>query len=201
MEGSGSRQTHEIGVTFCPFQDAPDKPGYDCFSLTGPFGCVVVADPLPGFLQRKLVENLVSLCLENGVHVHHGSRAQLASVAVPVGSAPTATFTFDFDFDAIAKGRAIRHEKEMVTSSQLVEPSRCDAEEACVEKGDNVEVLHQGEWVSGVLQGVQGEFALVSCYSDDPGTITVAPLRKVRAASYDRREALAEQGFDRSVSQ
>jgi len=76
----------------------------------------------------------------------------------------------------------------VLTSLQLPAVSKSEREaehQRSVSKGDSVFIQYQGEWVAGVLKGVQGEFALVSCDADDPDIITVAPLRQVRVASYD----------------
>uniref|UniRef100_A0A7S4T415 Uncharacterized protein n=1 Tax=Alexandrium monilatum TaxID=311494 RepID=A0A7S4T415_9DINO len=48
--------------------------------------------------------------------------------------------------------------------------------------GDRVEVEYQGEWFSGLLQGVDTNLANIQCDVDSPGVITVAPLTSVRPA-------------------
>lgn len=51
-----------------------------------------------------------------------------------------------------------------------------------VAAGDPVEVKWQGQWFTGVLHGVSstGDLVAVRCDVDQPGVITMAPLRNVR---------------------
>lgn len=170
LEGSGLRRMSELGINFCACE-LPDEQ----FILTGPFGQVVIADPLPGAPQREIVEEIVSLSLENGLRVHH---AQSLRIATPqqVGTSSSDNVLAHGVHLGDSRQRLAIPELEHLEASQLP---------PVVSKGDSVEVQYQGQWFSGVLQGVQGEFALVSCDADDPDIITVAPLRKVRAASYE----------------
>lgn len=46
---------------------------HDQFTLTGPLGFAVIAEPLPGPAQRLLVSNLVAMALEHGVRVQRSS--------------------------------------------------------------------------------------------------------------------------------
>jgi hypothetical protein len=191
LEGSGSRQMSELGIDF----RVCEPPEFEHFSLTGPFGRVVIADPRPGALQREIVEDIVSLALEHGLRVQHAQSSTASMVQEKHGS--------------VADEEVLECKSEETRLCSLPEVSQSlpvsdlqhvdELQSRRVSKGDSVEVQYQGEWVSGVLQGVQGEFALVSCDADDPDIITVAPLRKVRAASYDETEG--EHSMKKSVSQ
>jgi hypothetical protein len=58
----------------------------DQFTLAGPIGYAVIADPPPGEAQRQLVSNLVALALEQGVQVQRNSLPTVvasSSVEVP----------------------------------------------------------------------------------------------------------------------
>lgn len=172
QEGNGSQQMHEIGLDF----HVCESPKYEHFSLTGPFGRITIADALPGSAQREIVEEIVSLSLEHGLHVHH-ARSPSSAAAQGLTSSPALAVVLDDVRPRCSHGAGplfapVAEHKEL---PQLPP----------VSKGDSVEVQYQGEWFSGVLQGFQGEFALVCCDVDDENIITVAPLRKVRAASFD----------------
>jgi len=202
-EGSDSQQMHELGIDF----HVCDPPEYEHFSLTGPFGRVTIADPMPGSAQREIVEEIVSLALEHSLRVHHAQSPSSTvlqeagafaprSTALPeasTSSVPALALEGDLDDDRPRSQHAAA--PLLAAVSEHLELTQTPP----VSKGDSVEVQYQGEWFSGVLQGVQGEFALVSCDVDDPDIITVAPLRKVRAASYDESEG--DHGVNNSVSQ
>lgn len=172
QEGRGSQQMHEIGIDF----RVCESPEYEHFSLTGPFGRITIADPLPGSAQREIVEEIVSLSLEHGLHVHHARSPSSTAVRDSTTSSVLAVAP-----DAVRPVCRLSTGPLLVAVSEHVEHPQTPP----VSKGDSVEVQYQGKWFTGVLQGVQGEFALVSCDVDDPDIITVAPLRKVRAASFD----------------
>jgi hypothetical protein len=59
------RSVEELGLRFT---------SNDQFTITGPFGDAVIADPAPGPMQRLLVCKLVSLALDHGVRVAQASR-------------------------------------------------------------------------------------------------------------------------------
>jgi len=176
QEGKGSQQMHEIGLEF----HVCEPPEFEHFSLTGPFGRITIADPLPGSAQREIVEEIVSLSLEHGLHVH-SSRSPSSAAAQDLTTSSVLQVGLDGALDGF------RPDCRLGTGPLLVavaEHQEC-AQLPPVSRGDSVEVQYEGEWFSGVLQGFQGEFALVCCDVDDPNIVTVAPLRKVRAASFD----------------
>jgi hypothetical protein len=154
-----SKPVQRLGIAF----RAGNSIDEEYFRLSGPFGCAVVSDPAPG-QQRDMVEEIVKLCLDHGIPVSH--------VEVP-----------DTLEHEVAITGTSRTSLELSNGSLATCGSPVSAQLHPVSKGDNVEVQFEGEWFSGVLQGVEGGFALVSCDVDDPDIITVAPLRKVRAAS------------------
>jgi len=178
QEGRGSQQIHEIAIDF----RVCESPEFEHFSLTGPFGRITIADPLPGVAQREIVEDIVALSLEHGLHVHHArspssTAVQDSRIFSVRGVVPISLPSFQ---DAVNPSRRLGIGPLLIAVSEHQEHT-----EPPPAKGDSVEVQYQGEWFTGVLQGVQGEFALVSCDVDDPDIITVAPLRKVRAAAFD----------------
>jgi len=175
-EGSGSQQMHELGIDF----HVCEPPEYEHFSLTGPFGRVTIADPLPGAAQREIVEEIVSLSLEHGLQVHHALSPSSTTPQESTTSSVLAVASEGHLDDGRPSCRFGAGPLLVAVTEHVESP-----QPPPVSKGDSVEVQYQGKWFSGVLQGVQGEFALVSCDVDDPDIITVAPLRKVRAASYD----------------
>jgi hypothetical protein len=187
-EGSGSHQMGELGIDF----HVCDPPEYEHFSLTGPFGRVTIADPPPGAAQREIVEEIVSLSLEHGLRVHHALSSSSAAPKDAATSSVAAILSEDHlhgDANQVAAGPLLA-----AAVPELPQPPA-----VAIYEGDSVEVQYQGKWFSGKLQGIQGNFALVSCDVDDPDIITVAPLRKVRAASYDESEG--DHGMNKSVSQ
>jgi hypothetical protein len=169
MEGVGSRQFHELGISFTASNAVIEE---EQLCLSGPFGCVVIADTSDD--QRELLHEIVAACLEHGVHVHHERLEHMHQDVVSEAS-------------------------PMTSADLLAGPRLPDFGFSDVTMGDNVEVHFEGQWFTGVLQGIDGEFAIVSCDVDDPDIITVAPLRKVRAASYDDNEGA--HSINESVSQ
>jgi hypothetical protein len=151
-DGASSRLVEELGVNFsCDEQ----------FTLTGPFGSCVIANPLPGPLQRNLVRGLVSLALEHGVRVQRSS--------TPTVTAPACTQAEVSDSD------------ESETSMPMAGRPR----RRRMSSGDHVEVKYNGSRLRGVLQDVCGEVAHVKCDVDDNGVITVAPVDRVRLADFN----------------
>lgn len=55
-----------------------------------------------------------------------------------------------------------------------------------VSRGDYVEVKHEGEWLTGILELVKGNAAHVRCDLSVPGGVAIAPLSDVRPAPHVR---------------
>jgi len=64
LDGVWSKPVEELGVSFNMDEQ---------FMLTGPFGYTVIADPVPGPMQRWMVSSLVALALDCGVRVQRSS--------------------------------------------------------------------------------------------------------------------------------
>jgi len=158
------RRVEEFGVYF----DAIDR----C-TLTGPFGSIVVAEPKPGPEQRELVRHLLYMASEQGISVtNHCDCPPRSKVAI---AKPTDSSCGSASASAPTTCRAggIAH---VQAGSQLVNMST----------GDHVEVEFEGEWFSGVLQGVEGDVAHVKCDVDEPSVITLAHVSSVRPAAQQR---------------
>jgi len=149
------RIADEIGVAFSAC--------HRC-TLTGPFGQVTVADPLPGHTQRKLVESVLMLATEHGVPLRCHGRNEPA----------------DREEQA-----AVQQEPAVSTSSSSASPL------LEVALGDAVEVHYDGEWYSGVLQFVVGDVAHINCHADGPNVITMVHVSDVRRPG-DRHQRDAE---------
>jgi hypothetical protein len=192
-EGLAPRQFKHLGISFSATGATLEE---EQLCLNGPFGCLSIAEPASSFDQRQLVRDIVALCLDQGVHVHHFSHRDLKQDDVSEVShlsQDRVLETGHLHKDTVSEA------SPMTSEDLLAGPRLPDFAISDVATGDNVEVHFEGQWFSGVLQGIDGEYAIVSCDVDDPDIITVAPLGKVRAASYDDDEE--EHGIKNSVSQ
>lgn len=193
VENGDFRQVHSLGIGF----NACEAWESERYSLTGPFGCVAIAEPPAGPEQRDVVEELVSLALEHGVRVHHAAPTVSPSTAASPAASPTGSAAIEM-YPRLPKPE----------SDAMFEAHGTEFRALPVSAGDTVEVHYEGEWLSGVLKEVDDEGnAHIICdvdaeqkkQVDDPDIITVAPLRKVRAASFGDDQG--EHGMNESVSQ
>jgi hypothetical protein len=197
-EERGVLETAEIGISF-RMCGAPD---YECFTLRGPFGEVQILDPPAGEAQRELVREIVSLSVESDIKVSHAALQRLeASKSVNTVSRASSLPAMR----RLTKVSAVTQTAATPTSASTTSPTSIATAKILeplpglpVSKGDSVEVQHEGQWLPGVLQEVKGEFALVSCDSENPDIVIVAPLRQVRSASYRERRS---HSVNKSVSQ
>jgi len=163
-QGLLSRQVEELGVSFSLDEQ---------FTIAGPFGFAVIADPMPGPMQRWLMCGLVALALDRGVRVH---RSRTPTVAAPACAEAAPSCADACEEGAESDSAPVTFRRRRIMSS-----------------GDSVEVKYKGSWLKGVLQAVQGEMAHVKCDVDENGVITVAPLNRVRLADFDIESAEPER--------
>mmetsp|Transcript_34871 Transcript_34871/g.76081 ORF Transcript_34871/g.76081 Transcript_34871/m.76081 type:complete len:428 (-) Transcript_34871:152-1435(-) len=175
IAGRGSRVVRELAINF----NAADR----C-TLSGPFGAAAMAEPGAGVLQRELVRHLLMLALACDVPVRGlGATGQSAD-----------TLSDNTSWSAFWVDRASRQEGNQAVAVETKQAGHTQQVLGIV-LGDHVEVEFEGEWFSGVLQGVEGDIAHVKCDVDEPMVITLAPLSNIRPAPRHQQRHMRSKSY------